>query len=71
MCDYCEPDGAGNLKWLREDAEQQAWLEESGGEWAIVMEVNVRCCGTDCTTESYVSINNCPMCGRKLRGDAE
>ncbi|MBQ9000370.1 MAG: hypothetical protein IJ087_00760, partial [Eggerthellaceae bacterium] len=67
MCEYCEQDEAGNMKWLRDEPDNAAWLEEFGGEWAIVASVTARCCGTDCTTETYVPVNNCPMCGRKLR----
>lgn len=66
MCEYCEPDEAGNMKWLRDDQDISAWLEEYNGEWGIVTSVASRCCGTDCTTESYVEVNNCPKCGRKL-----
>lgn len=70
MCDYCEPDEAGNLKLLREDPDNSAWLEEYGGEWGIVASVTARCCGRECSTETYVRVNNCPMCGRELEGDA-
>jgi hypothetical protein len=66
MCDYCEPNEAGNMKWLRDDQDVSAWLEEYNGEWGIVTSVTERWCGTDYTTESYVQVNNCPKCGRKL-----
>lgn len=66
MCDYCEPDEAGNMKWLRDEPDISAWLEECNGEWGIVTSVTTRCCATDCTTEAYVQVNNCPKCGRKL-----
>lgn len=66
MCKYCQPDEAGSMKWLRDESDNSAWLEESSGEWGIVASVTMRCCGTDCTTETYVRANNCPMCGREL-----
>ena len=64
MCDYCEPNEAGNLKWLRDDPDVSAWLEDYNGGWGIVTSVYL--CDTGCTTEAYVQVNNCPKCGRKL-----
>lgn len=65
-CRYCEPDEAGNLAWLRDEPDNAAWLEDYNGEWGLVTSVTVRCCGGDCTTEGYVRVKNCPMCGREL-----
>lgn len=70
MCVYCEPDEAGNMKWLRDEPDNSAWLEESGGEWGIVVNTSAMCCGTECTTEAYVTVRHCPMCGRRLGVDA-
>ena len=36
MCDYCEQIEAGNLKWLRDEPDNSAWLEECSNEWGIV-----------------------------------
>ena len=69
MCEYCEPDEAGNLKLLREEPDDRAWLEEYGGEWGIVASVTTQSCSRECTTEFYVRVRNCPMCGRKLEGE--
>ena len=70
MCEYCEPDEAGNLKWLRDEPYNSACLEEYKDEWGIVTSVTERCFGRECSTETYVRVRNCPMCGRELRGDA-
>ena len=67
MCEYCEYNEAGNLKWLRDDPECSAWLEEYSDEWGILADTGARCCGVECTTEFYMAVNNCPMCGRDLR----
>ena len=67
MCKYCEPDKAGNLANIEEDSGcLLTYLEDSGRSWSIVTEMNTRCCGTDCWSEHVTTINNCPMCGRKL-----
>lgn len=66
MCSYCEPDEAGNMKWLRDEPDNSALLEEFSGEWGIVTSVTAMCCGRECTTESYVAVKFCPMCGREL-----
>lgn len=71
MCKYCEPDEAGNLEWLRDEPDSSAWLEEYNNEYGIVASVTEQCCGRECSTEFYVRVRNCPMCGRKLGGDAE
>jgi len=71
MCKCCEPNEAGNLEWLRDEPDNDAWLEEYSGEWGIVASVTTQCCGRECATEFYVRVKNCPMCGRKLEGDAE
>lgn len=66
-CEYCHPNEAGNLKWLRDEPECSAWLEECNDEWGIVTSVITKCCGREeCTTAMYVKVNNCPMCGREL-----
>ena len=65
-CEYCHPDEAGNLKWLREEPDNWAYLEESGGEWGVVTGISTRCYGNDCTSELYVKVKCCPMCGREL-----
>ncbi len=70
MCKYCEPDEEGNLEWLRDEPDNSAWLEEYSSEWGIVTSVTTQCFGMECKTELYVSVKNCPMCGRKLGGDA-
>ena len=67
MCAYCEPDRAGNLAWLRDEPDNSAWLEEyADGTWGLVISTTMRCNGFDCTTEVYVEVRNCPMCGRVL-----
>lgn len=66
MCEYCEPNEAGNMKWLRDEPDNSAWLEEFNGEWGIVTSVTAQCCGRDCTTEAYTSVTHCPRCGREL-----
>ena len=65
-CPYCQPDEAGNLKWMRDEPDCSAYLEEYNDEWGIVTSVTNRCNGHDCTTDMYVKVNNCPMCGREL-----
>lgn len=70
MCKYCEPDEAGDVGFLREEPDNSAWLEEYRGEWGIVACVTTQCCGRECTTEAYVRVSYCPMCGRDLKGDA-
>lgn len=66
MCAYCEYDENFGLKPLRNEPDNMAWLEENGNEWGIVTSVTTRCCATDCTTETYVRVTHCPMCGREL-----
>lgn len=68
MCVYCEPNEAGNMKWLRDEPDNSAWLEEFDGEWGIVTSVTSMCCGSECTTEAYAAVRHCPMCGRDLMG---
>jgi hypothetical protein len=65
-CEYCHPNEAGNLKWLRDEPDNWAWLQESSDEWGIVVGGSTRCCGADCTSELYVKVRHCPMCGREL-----
>ena len=65
-CEHCQYDDAGNLKWLRDEPDLSAWLEESGDDWGIVTSVTTQCCGRECTTEAYVRVRHCPMCGREL-----
>ena len=66
MCKYCEPDEAGNLKWFRDEPYISARLEEYRHEWGIVTSVTMMFCGSEYTTESYMQVNYCPKCGRKL-----
>ena len=65
-CEYCHPDEAGNLKWLREEPDNWAYLEEFDDEWDIVTGIIARRYGNDCTSELYVNVKHCPMCGREL-----
>lgn len=66
MCAYCEYDENFELKPLLDEPDDTAWLEECGSEWGIVTSVDTRCCGRKCTTEVFVRVTHCPMCGREL-----
>lgn len=67
MCKYCEPDEAGNLANIEEDGNYLlTYLEDYSTSWSMVTEMNTQCCGTDCWSKRETTINNCPMCGRKL-----
>lgn len=64
MCDYCE-DGEGiiDLHDYEDDRHLVAWIEDG----FLVAECEI---GSSMMHNS-IAINNCPMCGRELRGDAE
>ena len=65
MCEFCEKDEAGNVMPIR-DSTNEWYVDVDGADLYIEYDEN----GGYGHGFTLIEIAYCPMCGRKLRGDA-
>ena len=70
MCPYCEKDEAGNVAPIRSGGTNDWYVDVEGADEGADLYIEYDENGGHGHGVALIAIAYCPMCGRKLRGDA-